>query len=282
MVIFVVGEMLWVPTSQAIAAELAPEDLRGAYMGAFNARGPRVRARAVHRLAVARHHRAGRRCGIGVVPLRRRYPSRQRFAGAAAVRGASTAPTRGGRDRVKRLGAIPGPDGTVEFRVWAPARANVALRIGGETHDLARDGGGLRGDAPRGTGRRLPVRPRRRARSCPIPCSRFQPEGIRGPSRVVEIPPAARRGLSLDELVVYELHVGTFSEEGTFDGVIPHLAGLRELGVTAIELMPVADLPGGPRLGLRRRVPVRAAPGVRRPRGPDAASSTPPTARGSA
>ena len=60
MVIFVVGEMLWVPTSQAIAAELAPEDLRGAYMGAFNShRESRVRTRPVHRPAVARHHRAG-------------------------------------------------------------------------------------------------------------------------------------------------------------------------------------------------------------------------------
>ena len=61
---------------------------------------------------------------------------------------------------------------------------------------------------------------------------------------MVEIPPAARRGLSLDELVIYELHVGAFSEAGTFDAVIPHLAGLRELGVTAIELMPVATFPG--------------------------------------
>jgi maltooligosyltrehalose trehalohydrolase len=50
--------------------------------------------------------------------------------------------------------------------------------------------------------------------------------------------------VSLDELVLYELHVGTFSPEGTFDGVIPRLAGLRELGVTAIELMPVATFPG--------------------------------------
>jgi maltooligosyltrehalose trehalohydrolase len=51
-------------------------------------------------------------------------------------------------------------------------------------------------------------------------------------------------GVALDDLVLYELHVGTFSQEGTFDGVIPHLAGLRELGVTAIELMPVATFPG--------------------------------------
>ena len=50
--------------------------------------------------------------------------------------------------------------------------------------------------------------------------------------------------LALEELVLYELHVGTFSREGTFDGVIPRLAGLRELGITAIELMPVATFPG--------------------------------------
>jgi maltooligosyltrehalose trehalohydrolase len=79
----------------------------------------------------------------------------------------------------------------------------------------------------------------------PDPCSRFQPEGIKGPSRVVdtsryEIAP----GPELDHLVIYELHVGTFSDEGTLDSAIPHLAALAELGVTAIELMPVATFPG--------------------------------------
>jgi maltooligosyltrehalose trehalohydrolase len=143
---------------------------------------------------------------------------------------------------VNRLGAIPGPAGTT-FRVWAPARTSVAVRIGGETHDLARDG-----ETFAGTLRAAPgddytfILDGNEER--PDPCSRFQPEGIRGPSRVVEIPRAARRGLSLDDLVIYELHVGAFSEEGTFDAVIPHLAGLRELGVTAIELMPVATFPG--------------------------------------
>jgi maltooligosyltrehalose trehalohydrolase len=81
----------------------------------------------------------------------------------------------------------------------------------------------------------------------PDPASRWQPEGVRGPSRVLDtaafdIAPGA--GLQLDDLVLYELHVGTFSPEGTFDGVIPRLAALRELGVTAIELMPVATFPG--------------------------------------
>ena len=83
----------------------------------------------------------------------------------------------------------------------------------------------------------------------PDPATRWQPEGMRGPSRVLDTtafawtdgawtPPA------LTDLVIYELHVGTFSAEGTFDGAIEHLPALRELGVTAIELMPIADGPG--------------------------------------
>src|SRR5207247_6144923 len=87
------------------------------------------------------------------------------------------------------------------------------------------------------------------AEAHPAPCARYQPHGVRGPSQVVD--PAASewtdsgwRGVPLDELVVYELHVGTFSDEGTFDGVLPRLRGLRELGVTAMELMPVATFPG--------------------------------------
>src|SRR5204863_8440441 len=49
---------------------------------------------------------------------------------------------------------------------------------------------------------------------------------------------------ALSDTVIYELHVGTFTEEGTFDAAIPHLRGLRELGITAIELLPVAEFPG--------------------------------------
>ena len=84
-------------------------------------------------------------------------------------------------------------------------------------------------------------------RALPDPCSRFQPNGIDGPSRAVDVTAfeiAPFDGVGLDELVVYELHVGTFSREGTFAGVVPRLAALRELGVTAIELMPIATFPG--------------------------------------
>src|SRR2546423_1478725 len=57
-------------------------------------------------------------------------------------------------------------------------------------------------------------------------------------------PAAPGPGLDHDHLVIYELHVGTFSDEGACDGAVPHLAALKELGVTAIEVMPVATFPG--------------------------------------
>jgi maltooligosyltrehalose trehalohydrolase len=87
------------------------------------------------------------------------------------------------------------------------------------------------------------------AETFPDPCSRHQPYGVRGASAVVDPrafawTDAAWQGLILDDLVIYELHVGTFSDEGTFDGVIPRLRVLRELGITAIELMPVDTFPG--------------------------------------
>ena len=83
----------------------------------------------------------------------------------------------------------------------------------------------------------------------PDPVSRFQPFGVHGPSRVVD-PEAFRwtdqswKGLPLKDYVIYELHTGTFTEDGTFESIIPNLGYLRDVGVTAIELMPVAEFPG--------------------------------------
>jgi len=144
------------------------------------------------------------------------------------------------------LGPLPLPSGTTRFAVWAPAASSVAVRLERD-HPLALVGDGVwAGEAPAAPGDdyRFVVDG---GAARPDPCSRRQPEGVRGPSQVVDTDAfaiAPGPGLSLDELVLYELHVGTFSPEGTFDGVIPRLAGLRELGVTAIELMPVATFPG--------------------------------------
>jgi maltooligosyltrehalose trehalohydrolase len=83
----------------------------------------------------------------------------------------------------------------------------------------------------------------------PSPRSRWQPDGMNGPSRIVD-PGAfewhdqAFRAPPLASAVIYELHVGTFSDEGTFDGAIGHLAHLVELGVTHVELMPVNEFSG--------------------------------------
>jgi maltooligosyltrehalose trehalohydrolase len=82
----------------------------------------------------------------------------------------------------------------------------------------------------------------------PDPASRLQPQGVHGPSAIVDSSfrwsDGAWKGLPLERYVFYELHVGTFSPEGTFDAVISRLAGLADLGVTALELMPVAQFPG--------------------------------------
>jgi maltooligosyltrehalose trehalohydrolase len=143
----------------------------------------------------------------------------------------------------------------VELRVWAPAAAKVEVVVGAEEAPRAvqmREGG--RGwwtaEVPAaGPGTdyafRLDGGPLR-----PDPRSPWQPHGVNGPSRVVDHGAhqwrdAAWRGLHLPSAVLYELHVGTFSPEGTFDGVIPRLDHLVELGVDAVELLPVAQFSGG-------------------------------------
>ena len=83
----------------------------------------------------------------------------------------------------------------------------------------------------------------------PDPASRFQPEGVHGPSEVVDGPAfrwsdSGWTGIALEDLVLYELHVGTFTPAGTYAGVVDRLAYLRDLGVTAVELLPLGDFPG--------------------------------------
>jgi maltooligosyltrehalose trehalohydrolase len=128
--------------------------------------------------------------------------------------------------------------------VWAPEADAVFVRSEDE-FALERDGDCWFGSFA-GEDYRLVVD----GEAWPDPCSRWQPEGVRGPSRVLDATAfawsdAGWSGVPVDDLVLYELHVGTFSDEGTFDGVVSRLRGLRELGVTAIELMPVATFPGG-------------------------------------
>lgn len=137
-----------------------------------------------------------------------------------------------------------------EFRVWAPHPRNVEIVVDGRRTRMRPAGGGrwtyraeragpgsdyafvLDGGQPR-----------------PDPRSAFQPQGVHGPSRVVDHTSftwhdSGWRGLPLPGSVLYECHVGTFSAEGTFDGAIRHLQHLADLGVDLIELLPVAEFSG--------------------------------------
>ena len=162
-----------------------------------------------------------------------------------------------------RFGAWVLDGGSAEFRVWAPKLKQLAVRILGDqprtipmtvTHPPDSESGGefvatvpnvAEGmdyfyvlDAGLDT-----------ERERPDPVSRCQPQGVHGPSRVVN-PNSFHwsdeqwAGIPLKDFIIYELHAGTFTPEGTFEAVIPRLPYLRDVGITAIEIMPVAEFPG--------------------------------------
>ena len=151
-----------------------------------------------------------------------------------------------------RLGACYLGNNRCRFRVWGSARERIDLHITAPRHRLV-----PMESKPHGyfevTLDGVPPGSRYLYKldggdERPDPASRSQPEGVHAASEVVDPgfdwTDASWHNLPLDRYVIYELHVGTFSPEGTFDGVIPHLAYLRDLGVTAVELMPVAQFPG--------------------------------------
>ncbi len=166
-------------------------------------------------------------------------------------------------------GAILEEDGRCQFVVWAPRARSVDVVLLGDDDRAARtapmtrdDWGYYRALVPGiavGTEYRLLLDGDRMRAD---PASRWQPRGIHGPSAVIspDFPwaDASWRNLGLSHYVIYELHVGTFSQAGTFEGVIPYLGYLRELGVTAIELMPVAQFPGGRNWGYDGVLPYAA------------------------
>jgi maltooligosyltrehalose trehalohydrolase len=154
------------------------------------------------------------------------------------------------------IGAVP-EDGRTRFRVWAPdhSRVEVVISTGRAAalspYQLTRgpDGyftGSVRDVVP---GDRYGYRLDNGDKVYPDPASRYQPGDVHSESEVVD--PGtfswtdhAWRGISLDDLVIYEVHVGTATSEGTFDALITRLGAIREVGVTAIMLMAVADFPG--------------------------------------
>ncbi len=151
------------------------------------------------------------------------------------------------------LGATPLPGGGARFTVWAPRAALVEVVIEDAVAGLDAVGGGYHvGVVPEaGPGTRYRYRLHRDddVVDRPDPASRWQPDGVHGPSGVDDpdaftwtdagfVPPDRSR------MVVYELHVGTFTPEGTFDAAIPRLGDLATDGITAIELLPVAQFAG--------------------------------------
>jgi len=151
------------------------------------------------------------------------------------------------------LGALYQGDGLASFRVWAPERraVDVALETAQGTRYLPLKKGAhgyFEGVHPAEPGARYRYR-LDGDQAFPDPCSRFQPEGPHGPSLLVEPSRYGWRdggwkGLPLKGQVLYELHVGAFSPEGTYEGVRKHLPALKEVGVTCLELMPLATCPG--------------------------------------
>ncbi len=151
-----------------------------------------------------------------------------------------------------KLGAVYLGDRRCRFRLWASKQSSVTLHLTAPADRLVPM-------EPRGDGyfevTLADVEPGTRylyrfenGTERPDPVSRFQPTSVHEPSAVVDpfFPWADRHwhGIPLENYVLYELHVGTFTPDGTFEAIIPRLTELRDLGVTAIELMPVAQFPG--------------------------------------
>ncbi|MFH1857922.1 MAG: malto-oligosyltrehalose trehalohydrolase [Candidatus Omnitrophota bacterium] len=152
----------------------------------------------------------------------------------------------------KTLGAYELDEKRTQFCVWAPYAQKLEVQLLGPTEKgvpLEREENGyyrgiVEGAAPGSLYRyRLDG-----LQAYPDPASRFQPQGVHGPSEAVSshFPWEDRdwKGLNLSDYILYELHVGTFTPEGTFDAVAARLDTFKELGVNAIELMPVGQFPG--------------------------------------
>jgi maltooligosyltrehalose trehalohydrolase len=156
-------------------------------------------------------------------------------------------------------GALPDAGESIAWRVWAPRARQVELLL-------------AEGSSGEAAFRKVAMQPEARGHfvyreedivegqrysfsidggpARPDPASRWQPDGVHRPSAVVRLDrfdwsEGRWKGLPRSELVIYELHVGTFTPEGTFNSLIGRLVELRDLGVTAIELMPVSQFPGG-------------------------------------
>jgi maltooligosyltrehalose trehalohydrolase len=149
------------------------------------------------------------------------------------------------------LGASWLGEGRCQFLVWTLFADSVAVRLqrGGNAVPMAQEAHGYHRavlhDLVPGTHYQYVLNG---AKIRPDPASRFQPEGVHGPSAVVDSSfpwtDDAWQNPPLAQFVFYEVHVGAFSAAGTFDAIVPHLRRLKDLGITVLELMPVSQFPG--------------------------------------
>src|SRR5258708_14845787 len=150
--------------------------------------------------------------------------------------------------RMMKSGASP-QKSSVHFRVWAPKIRNMAVKISGRLFPMYRKGEDFEVDIPdveRGADYLFVLN---EDKERPDPVSRWQPYGVHGPSRIVDPNGFAWSdedwtGISLQDYIIYELHTGTFTTDGTFEATISKIPYLKKLGITALELMPVAEFPG--------------------------------------
>jgi maltooligosyltrehalose trehalohydrolase len=151
----------------------------------------------------------------------------------------------------RTIGARPVQDG-VRFRVWAPKRRRVAVVIEAVAPvDLMPEGDGYFGGtvSKAKAGDRYQFQLDGEAKLRPDPASRFQPDGVHGPSQIVD-PKTFRwtdqawQGVTAHGQVLYEMHIGCFTTEGTYAAAIAKLPHLKDLGVTCIEMMPIAEFAG--------------------------------------
>jgi len=151
-----------------------------------------------------------------------------------------------------RLGANRLHNGDWEFLVWAPNSKSVSLNILGRNDPvrmLAQPHGyhnAVVGNLPHDARYLYRLED---GRELPDPASRFQPEGVHEPSQLVDTQSFRWtdnnwKGIRLEDSIFYEVHVGTYTREGTFDALIPHLKDLADLGITVVEIMPIAQFPG--------------------------------------
>ncbi len=180
-----------------------------------------------------------------------RHGSNRRAAVFVAIIDAENMASSSLKNRRLPVGAEPQPQGGTHFRVWAPAAHEVSLEFdGGGSQPLETEPGGYFSALVAGVGAGARYRFRLdRDRALPDPATRFQPDGPHGSSEIIDPSGFAWtdegwRGIAPEQLVIYELHIGTYTPEGSWAAAARHLPELAELGINCVEMMPVAEFPG--------------------------------------